>query len=214
MKIFLDVGGHTGQTLKEVTKERYKFDKIFCFEPSIKCYEKLKRKFKQDNVYIENIGLSNKNTFTELYRSGSKGASIYKDKHTRFYKRETNKYNFERIRLVKANEWISENLNSDDIIFMKLNCEGSECDIIENLIENNSYDIIDHIVIDFDVEKIPSQKHRKSVIRKLIKNKKNIINKKKVKKRMSKLNKRRGNKNKIIDHGEYIAFWIKKATSK
>ena len=33
MKIFLDIGSHMGQTLREVTKEKYAFDKIVGFEP-------------------------------------------------------------------------------------------------------------------------------------------------------------------------------------
>jgi hypothetical protein len=29
MKIFIDIGSHIGQTLHEVTKEQYGFDKIY-----------------------------------------------------------------------------------------------------------------------------------------------------------------------------------------
>ena len=43
MKIFLDIGSHIGQTLQEVTKEKYAFDKIVCFEPSSFCLDKLKK---------------------------------------------------------------------------------------------------------------------------------------------------------------------------
>ena len=31
MKIFLDIGSHIGQTLREVTKEKYAFDKIWAY---------------------------------------------------------------------------------------------------------------------------------------------------------------------------------------
>ena len=46
MKIFLDIGSHVGQTLLEVTKEKYAFDKIVCFEPSRVCLKELKNLLK------------------------------------------------------------------------------------------------------------------------------------------------------------------------
>ena len=83
------------------------------------------------------------------------GASIFKDK---IFMSGTNSSLTDKVKLVEASEWFSDNINKDDIIFMKLNCEGSECDIIENLLDKNMYDWVDHIFIDFDVLKIPSQK--------------------------------------------------------
>ena len=43
MKIFIDIGAHIGQTLHEVSKEKYAFDKIVCFEPSSLCWDELKK---------------------------------------------------------------------------------------------------------------------------------------------------------------------------
>lgn len=33
MRIFLDVGAHDGQTLAEVLKPEYRFDRVYAFEP-------------------------------------------------------------------------------------------------------------------------------------------------------------------------------------
>jgi len=33
-KVFLDIGAHLGETLSEIRKEQYGFDRIVCFEPS------------------------------------------------------------------------------------------------------------------------------------------------------------------------------------
>ena len=52
MKIFLDIGSHIGQTLHEVTKEKYAFDKIVCFEPSSFCLDKLKKFAEEDDRII------------------------------------------------------------------------------------------------------------------------------------------------------------------
>ena len=168
MKIFLDVGSHFGDTLDEVIKEDHKFDKIYAFEPSTHCFDKLE-KYKNDIVTINNFGLSHHSGDTNLYDTGTGAASIYEDKCDLVDKNVV-----EKIKLVEASKWISENISPEDTIYLKLNCEGSECDIIENLLKNGVYDMIDHIMIDFDVRKIPSQHHRQQEILDLLKNKKNF----------------------------------------
>ena len=42
MKIFLDVGGHEGQTLNSLFDPKYSFDKIYVFEPAKILHTKLK----------------------------------------------------------------------------------------------------------------------------------------------------------------------------
>ena len=36
-RVFLDVGGHVGETLAEVVKPRWAFDRIWTFEPATAC---------------------------------------------------------------------------------------------------------------------------------------------------------------------------------
>ncbi len=166
----MDVGSHVGQTLEEVINPTYNFDKIVSFEPSKVCYDFLYKKYSSyPNIILNNFGISNKSTLTNLYSTGTDGASVYEDKYDLIDKNKT-----EIIMLIEASKWIIENTNEDDTIFMKLNCEGSECDIIENLIEKNIYDRISHVMIDFDVRKIPSQQHRQFQILKMLENKKNF----------------------------------------
>jgi FkbM family methyltransferase len=168
-KIFLDVGSHIGQTLEEVSKDYYNFDEIHSFEPSSENYAVLCKNFNKKNIHLHNFGLYNKNTECILYSHHEIGASIFEDKEDLYWKDHT-----EKINLKNVSEWINNNLDLNDMIFMKINCEGCECDIIDNLIENNIFDNINHIMIDFDVRKIPSQKHREGETLKLIDGKKNI----------------------------------------
>ena len=58
MKIFIDIGAHTGETLLEVTKEKYAFEKIVCFEPSSFCLDKLEKLVNQI-VEIDNFVKNN-----------------------------------------------------------------------------------------------------------------------------------------------------------
>ena len=169
MKIFLDVGVHIGQTLDEVLQSYHKFDKIYAFEPSSLCFKILSEKYKNEKLILNNFGLSNISGEVNLYDTGTAGASIYQDKCDLI-----DKTHFEKVRLVEASHWIIENTSPTDDIYLKLNCEGSECDIIENLINTGVYDKISHIMIDFDVRKIPSQIHRQGEIMMMVYGKTNI----------------------------------------
>lgn len=169
MRIFLDVGSHLGETLDEVLDQYHNYDKVYAFEPSQSCFNILIENYKHGNLIINKYGLSNVTGEATLYDTGTAGASIYKDKCDLVHRSC-----IEKVKLVEASSWILENTSHDDIIYLKLNCEGSECDIIENLIQKGVYDRISHIMIDFDVRKIPSQKHREDYIRNMIYGKTNI----------------------------------------
>ena len=177
-RIFLDIGAHKGLVIDEVLKSYYNIDKIYCFEPCKVNYNTLINRYKNnEKVIINKFGLSNKTESKIIYAPGNMGASIFKDK---IFMSGTNSSLTDKVKLVEASEWFSDNINKDDIIFMKLNCEGSECDIIENLLDKNMYDWVDHIFIDFDVLKIPSQKHRKKEILDKLVNKKNFYSERQI----------------------------------
>ncbi len=80
---FIDVGGHKGETLDEILRDDYVFDRIHCFEPQAQCFKFLERKYKfyEDNRYLflHNCGLSDQDKTANLYGSGL-GASMFADK--------------------------------------------------------------------------------------------------------------------------------------
>ncbi|RJR26971.1 FkbM family methyltransferase [candidate division WWE3 bacterium] len=152
MKIFLDVGAHTGETLKIALEDKYKFEKIYCFEPVRECCNEI-RKFSDNRVTVCEFGLWDKDGSKHLYNPGSKGASVFKDK----FKDEVASQSLD---FVRASKWFSENITSDDTVYLKLNCEGAECAILDDLIDSGEYKKINVVMVDFDVRKIPSQKHR------------------------------------------------------
>ena len=158
MKIFLDVGAHKGQTLKIALEEKYGFDKIYCFEPVSECCDVL-RTYRDERVTICEYGFWNKNCVMPIYSPGDFGASIFKDKPNRHATIARD------AKFVRASDWFNNNLDDDNKVYLKLNCEGSECDILDDLITSGEYRKIDVALIDFDVRKIPSQKHRMNEIK-------------------------------------------------
>lgn len=152
MKIFLDVGGHFGETAKIALEPKYNFDKIYTFEPVPECCEVIK-KINDPRVEICEFGLWNKSCTKKIYNPISKGASVYEDKFR-------DKVNFQNVEFKSASEWFLLNIKTDDRVYLKLNCEGSEIVILDDLIASGEYRKIDVLMTDFDVRKIPSQKHK------------------------------------------------------
>jgi FkbM family methyltransferase len=152
MKVFLDVGAHEGSSLNAVRDPKYGFDRIYCFEPASGCWPALES-VADSRVTVCRFGLWNATREHPLYDPGSRGASIFADK---FKERPAD----ELARFVRASDWFRENLAEGDEIYLKLNCEGAECDIAEDLLDSGELARVRSVMIDPDVRKIPSQEHR------------------------------------------------------
>lgn len=157
MKIFLDVGAHEGSTLQAVRDPKYAFDRIYCFEPASSCWPELES-IRDDRVTICRFGLWNRTAERTLYDPGSRGASLFADKFRTTPAEEV-------IRLVRATDWFRAELGGDDVIYMKLNCEGAEADIVADLLDSGELSRVRAVMIDPDVRKIPSQAHRERELR-------------------------------------------------
>lgn len=158
MKIFLDVGAHTGETVEAVLDPRYGFDRIVCFEPVQSCAQSLRR-FGDPRVEVCVFGLWKESCERPVFDPGGLGGSIFADR-SRTGQAET-------CRFVRATDWFREQVGPGDSVWMKLNCEGSECDILEDLVHSGEMDKVAHVMVDFDVRKIPSQRHREAEVRAL-----------------------------------------------
>lgn len=156
-RIFLDVGANKGQTLAAVLDPALRFDEIFCFEPSRVFMSALKN-LADKRVVILPFGLWYSNGEAPLFGSGTQGGSVWDRKNPL-------RPNTELCQFRRASEWFKENLSSDDVVFLKLNVEGSECDILDDLLDSGEFEKVSHVMIDFDVRKIESQKHREAELR-------------------------------------------------
>ena len=171
MKIFIDIGAHIGETLHEVAKEKYAFDKIIGFEPSSFCLDELKKiALEDDRIEICEFGLSNRNQDVELFLPGTQSGSIYKEEDHSVDKEEV-----ETIKLRDACEWFESNTNADDYVVVKTNCEGSEVDILDSLLDGNIMKNIYCFLITFDIRNYEEFQHREVEIRKRLK-KENLTN--------------------------------------
>jgi FkbM family methyltransferase len=153
MKLFIDVGAHTGEAASAVIAPKYGFDRVDCFEPASSSRKRF-AVVHDGRVRLHPFGLWNRTCEKTVFDPGSPGATIFEDK----FNVDTARH--EECRFVRASEWFSANVSRTDTVFLKLNCEGCECDVIDDLLDSGEYAKVDFMLATLDVFKIPSQKHR------------------------------------------------------
>ena len=151
--IFLDVGGHKGETLEEVLRPEYAFSVIHCFEPSPSRYQALQTNFhsfiETKKLILHNFALGDRNQTVDFYGVETIAASIYRN-HRDIFDKDT----VIQVEMRAASEFFHEFLSTDDPIIMKLNCEGSEGIILKDLASSGAIHRIQSVLIDFDLFKI------------------------------------------------------------
>ena len=166
MKIFLDVGGHRGETLETVLSPICKFDLVHCFEPNADLADFIKIKFADDiaseKLQVHNFGLADFNGEQKLYGEGE-GASLFADKQ------DINNQHFLTCKFVNVSKFLKENTDKSDLIILKMNCEGGEVLILLDLMKSGLIHNIHFAYIDFDIVKIPSKKREKRKVLKKLK---------------------------------------------
>lgn len=152
--IFLDVGAHDGQTLEEVTKRRYGFSAIYAFEPMPAQYETLVERFGDNrDVRLFMFGLSDRDGVFPLYgHNRDMEASIYPEK------RDVDSAVVTNCCFVSASAFFRDVLTGGEKAIVKLNCEGSEIPILDDLLDSGEITKA-HVMIDFDIRKVRGRQH-------------------------------------------------------
>lgn len=154
--MFLDIGAHFGETLSVVKAPSWRFDRIVCFEPAPVCWPSIET-MADERVTVCRYGLWKEPATIALHNPGSIGASIAPNAHE---VTQTIDCRFE-----DAAAWFADHVSIKDTVFVKINVEGAEADIIERLAETDQLRRIDHLLIHFDVRKSPTLAHREPALR-------------------------------------------------
>lgn len=160
MRIFLDVGAWPSWTMDAALLPEFEMDLVVAFDPSPQHHPLLEDKHGRDSrIRIVRSGLWNKTTKSMLYNEGSIGGSVFKDFGTAFPNGDHRVCDF-----IRASEWFEFNIDIGNFVVLKLNCEGSECDILDDLMDSGQWKKVSVALVDFDVRKSPSQRHRQAEI--------------------------------------------------
>ncbi len=153
MRVFLDIGAHTGQSLREARK--WGFDRIVSFEPASQCWPILEQEAQGDaRITIERFGLSDRTEHRTLYMPSGKGASLWWRAMKRGGDTPT-----EWCMFMRASDWFARNLSPSDEVVAKLNCEGSEAAIVNDLLDSGEFSKVTRALIRMDARKIPEIAH-------------------------------------------------------
>lgn len=133
--IVFDVGGFEGHYSKKIY-DNYGCN-IFIFEPHPLFYKKITNNFKGvSKVKLFNFGLSNRDLETNISDNGV-GSSVIDDIK-----------NGTKVKIRNITDFINESgIKSIDLI--KLNIEGSEYEVLDELLNNKLIRIIDNLLIQF-----------------------------------------------------------------
>lgn len=157
--MFLDIGAHDGETAAVVARPEYRFDRIVCFEPASACIAKLEKlRTKDKRIEVCPFGLAGRNGKVEMHGAGSVGGSILGgDGPT------------ETIDLVDAAQWFRSNLDQQDFIVVKANCEGAEVEILERLLDDGLIGWAVSFLVMFDIRMFPGGCQKEVEIRRRLK---------------------------------------------
>jgi FkbM family methyltransferase len=147
--VVFDVGANIGE-YSEILVDKFNKLKysIHLFEPQKSCCEDLQKKFNKNNqVVINNFGLSNKEDIVVIYKDTEKSAL------TSLYKRNLDFYDLhmnieEKIEIKRADQYI-ESHNVKHIHLLKVDVEGHELAAFDGFGEYLNADFIDFIQFEY-----------------------------------------------------------------
>jgi FkbM family methyltransferase len=156
--IFLDVGAHDGQTLEEVVKPVWGFDRIWSFEPMPAQYSNLVRSFGGEaRVELCDYGLAAATGTMAMFGGNDRmEASVYPAKN------DVDASVVTECRFVEASEFFRAAVPAGEPVIVKLNCEGSEVAILNNLLDSGEISKVTDVMIDFDVRKVVGMEHHEA----------------------------------------------------
>ena len=121
---------------------------------------RLLQAFRDPRIEVCPFGLWKETCDLQVFDPGGLGATVFAD--------DKEGHASETCPFVEASGWFRQHILPGDQVFMKFNCEGSECDIVETLLASGEIRKVHNFMIDFDAYKFPSQRHRpREILRRL-----------------------------------------------
>jgi len=135
--IVIDIGAHIGQ-VSEFINDKYN-SKIYAYEPNPFLFKILKQKFDQNkNIKIFNLAVSNSHSSNKLFSTSNKNNNLINETlkfSMEFEKKNIDEKNFINVDVITIDELLRQ---FDHIDLIKINIEGHEYKILDEIIKNKS----------------------------------------------------------------------------
>ena len=128
----LDVGANTGQYAQELRKIKFEGE-IICFEPISSVFEVLKGNMKNDSKStVKNFALGDKNETKTINIAKNFASSSFfsRAKHLEENAKQTEYISEEKVEIKKLDSIFHTLCNADEIVFLKLDTQGYEKNIL------------------------------------------------------------------------------------
>ena len=133
--LVFDVGGYKGQGASDLFSMY--LPTIYIFEPRAEYAQAIEKRFKKNNkIKVFNFGLSNKKSEDYIYFNDDGSTLFLKNKQK------------EKVKLESISDFIKNN-NIKKIDLLKLNIEGGEYEVLDDLINSGLLNIITNLQVQF-----------------------------------------------------------------
>lgn len=149
-KLFIDVGGFHGEASHAALDPRFGFDKVYCIEPVPECCDYIRTRLSDSRLNIVQAALADRDGEASLYGPSTLAGSLFSD-HI-----HVDACASIHCKTIRASRFLEGIFQPGDRIWLKLNCEGSEIPVLEDLISTGWFARIESALLDFDAIKIPS----------------------------------------------------------
>lgn len=139
-RLFIDGGGHDGCSVRKWLHSHPDFETV-SFEPNhllAPCFEDIKGPLIQSALWTEDGEVS-----FFLDETDFDGSSVFQDQSGIVGGKKVT------VPAVKLSRWVKENVREDDYCVLKLDIEGAEYPVLEQLFEEGTIERVDELYVEF-----------------------------------------------------------------
>ncbi len=179
--VYIDAGGHGGQSIERFKKMMGAIPsaRIYSFECHPRCYKKLKS-YASDNIIVSNKAVWIEDGEIDFYldmldlttNRGFPGqaSTISKTKTEKCLDGQFTEKSLVKVPSIDFSKWIKTKLNKSDYIFLKMDIEGAEYEVLNRMIDTGAINYLDDLDIEFHWHKIGLDKKEHDILVDRLKN--------------------------------------------
>ena len=151
MKILIDCGASNGSAIVELDNTYGVFDKIYAIEPNPDNFSQIDScnpKIAKLEAAISTAYGNMKLYLSEQYD----GSTLYPNKLSG----NINNDNFVEVQAIDFSHWLAKNVALGDHVVCKMDIEGAEFDVLEQLLKTRKMNLIDILLVEWHPSRFPN----------------------------------------------------------
>ena len=155
--VFIDCGGHKGQSIEKFKRSKQYRDskfEIFSFEPNFDLIQNYAKNNPEVHIHSKAVWVKDEKINFYLDRNDGDGSSVLTEKiHPNGYK-ENDLDNPLEVDAINFSQWIFKNFEKKDYIVLKMDIEGAEYHVLPKMIKDGTIKYINEIYIEWHHKKV------------------------------------------------------------